>query len=163
MTGDLHDHAFPDSPKWYARRTMESGHVMQAALCWLGIYYLIVKPFRLLGCDNPDALSHYNNTGLRPRFSRIFSTWREYENCQWVTIFPTEPLFQNPVGLRRSWSILKYTNDFYFFIIFLLPVFFSGWGKIVPGTVWFLACGLYLFCQHCWSLVISFCRRCSQR
>ena len=82
MTGDLHDHAFPDSPKWYARRTMESGHMMQAALCWLGIYYLIVKPFRLLGCDNPEALSHYNNTGLSPRFSRIFSTWREYENCQ---------------------------------------------------------------------------------
>lgn len=82
MTGDLHDHEFPDGPRWYPRRTTESGHVMQAALCWLGIYYLIVKPFKLLGCDNPEALSHYNNTGLQPRFSRIFSTWREYENCQ---------------------------------------------------------------------------------
>lgn len=148
MTGDLHDHAFPDSPKWYARRTMESGHMMQAALCWLGIYYLIVKPFRLLGCDNPEALSHYDNTGLSPRFSRIFSTWREYENCQWVRIFKFDFLWRTLIWFHvmvqyidvRTNSDL-YLHEYSYLMFLCHSVFCSGLGKIAHGTDWFLACG----------------------
>ena len=82
MSGDLHDHEFPNRPPLYEIRTTESGHMMQFALCWLGVYYIIVKPFKLFGCDSPEALRHYDNTGLKPRFSFLFRTWREYENCQ---------------------------------------------------------------------------------
>lgn len=82
MSGDLHDHEYPDSSPLYGIRTSDSGHIMQFALCLLGVYYLVIKPFKLFGCDNPENLRHYDNTGLKPRFSKIFKTWREYENCQ---------------------------------------------------------------------------------
>ena len=36
----------------YDIRTLEAGYVMQAALCWMSVYYLIVKPLKLFGGDS---------------------------------------------------------------------------------------------------------------
>ena len=92
MTGDLHDAEFPDSEDlWYDHRTLDSGHLMQAALCWLGIYFFVIKPFGLLGSDsNIESMKSYDCTGLKPRqfLARLgVKTWRDYEHWQYVS-FP---------------------------------------------------------------------------
>ena len=79
MTGDLHDHKFPDEESVYDIRTLQAGYVMQAALCWMSAYYLIVKPLKLFGGDNQRT----DDPGRPvPRLPKLFITWREYENVQ---------------------------------------------------------------------------------
>ena len=101
MIGDIHDHNFPEEPAWYPQRTIDCRNIMVAALCLLGAYYLIVKPLKLFNVDNPDAMVHYDRTGLKPRWpiSLLFKTWREYENvhilfwlgkdCAWNRLIPS--------------------------------------------------------------------------
>ena len=154
MTGDLHDHSYPNAEKWYDVRTKESGHMMQAALCWLGIYYLIVKPFKLLGCDNPEALKHYNNTGLQPRFQFMFSTWREYENCQYV-------LKSFHIIFRCFWISLIYLALIVFYIIGLLSILFwlgkdCAWNGLIP-SMWliFVLPTLLIACDFAFSSLFA--------
>ena len=79
MTGDLHDHQFPNEEPVYDIRTLEAGYVMQAALCWMSVYYLIVKPLKLFGGDSQRT----DDPGRpAPRLPKFFITWREYENVQ---------------------------------------------------------------------------------
>ena len=79
MTGDLHDHQFPNEEPLYDIRTLEAGYVMQAALCWMAAYYLIVKPLKLFGGDSQRS----DDPGRpAPRLPKFFITWREYENVQ---------------------------------------------------------------------------------
>eukprot|EP01038_Epipyxis_sp_PR26KG_P014646 gene14646-19677_t len=78
MSAELHDHQFPNAPKLYPSYTVISGKIMVAALCFLGIYYIIIKPFNLF----PASVSvdqEYDDTGLTCRF-KYFKSWREYEN-----------------------------------------------------------------------------------
>jgi len=79
MTGEVHDYHYPDEPSQYLRRQQQASYIMIAALCWLGIYYLIIRPLGLLK-PSEKAISIYDDTGLTPRFPAIFNTWREYEN-----------------------------------------------------------------------------------
>jgi hypothetical protein len=54
---------------------------MLAALIWLGIYYVSIKPFNLFP---PSAKSEeiYDLPQLKSRIPFLFKTWREYENVQ---------------------------------------------------------------------------------
>ncbi len=81
MTGELHDFSYPDEELWYPSRMVEAGHMMQAALCWLGVYYLCIKPAKLWP-PSLAAIHAYDETGLVSRFPYFLSTWREYENLQ---------------------------------------------------------------------------------
>ena len=80
ITGEVHDWNYPDEPKQYDIRTIETAYILDAGLCWLGLFYLIVKPLKLFDADNIVMLKRYDQTGLPARLPFIFSTWREYEN-----------------------------------------------------------------------------------
>ena len=67
-----------------ANRSSTAGYIMLGGLCWLTVFYLVIKPLSLLDCNNPKTISQYNISGLKPRWPLLFSTWREYENIQWV-------------------------------------------------------------------------------
>jgi hypothetical protein len=89
MSGELHDIEFPDRPSWYDQRTEESGHMLTAALSFLGFYYVIVKPISLL---YPGLISkhfglsedelHPSDLEITPRFPCYLKSWREYQNLQ---------------------------------------------------------------------------------
>ena len=83
MTGELHDFEFNDDqqPRWIQTRANDGQHIMIAALIWFGLYYCVVRPFDLLVPSN-ETLRIYDDTGLKPRLSQLFPTWREYENIQ---------------------------------------------------------------------------------
>ena len=52
---------------------------MAATLCWLGIYYLFLRPLNFLPvAQNSAMLTRYEEAGLRSRFS-YFQNWRQYE------------------------------------------------------------------------------------
>ena len=97
MEGELHDVKFPGQPPINDARQKEGGYIMITALCWLGIYYLFLRPFGLLPISTA-AKAHYDDTGLSCRFSSCFPTWRQYENihivfwlgkdCAWNTLIP---------------------------------------------------------------------------
>jgi hypothetical protein len=82
MIGDIHDKTFPDAAPWYPQRTKDCGNIMVAAIVLLSVYFLVVKPFKLLNVDHPVTVRHYDRTGLKPRWpvNLVFTTWREYEN-----------------------------------------------------------------------------------
>lgn len=79
---------------------------MESALAWLAIYYLAIKPFKILA---PLKISEdiYDDTGLAPRFQFLFSSWREYEN---VHIFFW-------LGKDYSWNIVNPIS----WVLFLIP------------------------------------------
>ncbi len=81
MTGELHDWSYPDEPPQYFARQTQAGYVMISALCWLGFYYLVIKPFKFF-VPSQETINRYNDTGLDSRFPMFFATWREYENIQ---------------------------------------------------------------------------------
>lgn len=82
ITAEVHDWNYPDEPPQYDEHTIQTAYILDAGLCWLGIYYLIVKPFKLFDADNPEKLKEYDTTGLPSRSPMFFHTWREYENFQ---------------------------------------------------------------------------------
>ena len=63
MEGELHDFKYPKYRQQYGSREKQSGYIMVAALCWLGIYYLFLKPFGLC-VASAEAISAYDDTGL---------------------------------------------------------------------------------------------------
>ncbi len=81
MSGDLHDFEFPDGPRLYPQHTVEAGHLMKAAIVFLAIYYLSIRPFRLFQPSRESEME-YDDTGLTCRFTSIFRSWREYESVQ---------------------------------------------------------------------------------
>ena len=103
ITGEVHDWNYPDEPPLYDERTVQASYILDAGLCWLGIFYLIVKPLKLLDADNPVQLRRYDGTGLPARFPFLFPTWREYENahilfwmakdCAWANNVPAMWIF----------------------------------------------------------------------
>jgi hypothetical protein len=64
----------------YLERTYETQIILDTGLCLLGVYYLVVRPFKLFKSGDPDALERYDSTGLPSRWPLLFSNWREYEN-----------------------------------------------------------------------------------
>ena len=47
MTGELHDFDYPNQEKEYIPRQKQAADTMTAALVWLGVYFLIIKPFKI--------------------------------------------------------------------------------------------------------------------
>ena len=82
MIGELHDAARPQEVKQYDLHMVQAGHTMQAALAWLGLYYVILRPCKVIPTPSNNALKTYDESGLQPRFSFILASWREYENMQ---------------------------------------------------------------------------------
>ena len=78
MAGEAHDHAFPDAISISDLHTDQSAHMLEAALVWLAIYYLIILPFNLFPAS-PEAIAEYDDGEYTPRFS-YFKNYRQYEN-----------------------------------------------------------------------------------
>ena len=74
MTGDLHDWQYPNSPSVYASRCNISANIMIAALCWLSVYYLILRPFRLLPEKADYSILTHNHSAVSR--SLWFKSWR---------------------------------------------------------------------------------------
>ena len=55
--------------------------MMKAAICYIVVYYLTVKPFKLFQ-PSAQAARVYNDVELKSRFPSVFQSWREYENVQ---------------------------------------------------------------------------------
>lgn len=57
MSGDLHDYFYPDEPSIYDERLSDSAHVLEATMCWLGIFYFFIKPFDIkMGSGDKNKL-----------------------------------------------------------------------------------------------------------
>jgi lysylphosphatidylglycerol synthetase-like protein (DUF2156 family) len=78
MSGEAHDATYPEEDPVAEIRATESSHVFEAALLWLGVYYLIVIPFNLIPVSH-EALKAYDDGKFKPRFS-YFRNFRQYEN-----------------------------------------------------------------------------------
>jgi len=79
MTGELHDHEYPNEPSIYNQRTYEAGIMLKCAFVFVAIFTLVMKPFGLLK-PRVEALNKYDRAGLRPRCRFLFPSWRDYEN-----------------------------------------------------------------------------------
>jgi uncharacterized membrane protein YiaA len=79
MIGELHDSKYPNERSMYNARAGECGFIMMVALIWIGLYYAILKPLKLMN-ETTSKPEEYDTTGLKCRFSWFFKTWREYEN-----------------------------------------------------------------------------------
>ena len=86
MSGELHDVAYPDAPPVYNVRALQAGHVLQSAMCFMAVYYLILKPLKVLDRFQVDDLVD-DTTALQPRLPRLFPSWRHYEQIQYVLAF----------------------------------------------------------------------------
>ena len=82
MSADIATYRYPDVPAYYESRAEVAGDIMLSGLCWLTFFYLVIKPYKLLNCENPEALEKYENTEMLPRWILFFNSWREYENIQ---------------------------------------------------------------------------------
>ena len=78
MSNDIYNDKYPYSEDAYQVRKNQSMHVMESALIWLAVWYLIIRPANLFPVQETDS-SVYDDADLRPRFS-YFKTWRQYEN-----------------------------------------------------------------------------------
>ena len=85
MTGELDDWNYPDEEPQYDIRQTQSGYIMVATLCLLGTYIVFLKPLGYWK-PSPEAVHVYDDTGLASRIPKLFSTWREYENVQYVLV-----------------------------------------------------------------------------
>lgn len=81
MSGEIHDYHYPHSPSWMIARQTDAGHIMIAAMCWLFVYYTVIKPFRFWQ-PSKESLLKYDETGLTEMKEWKYITWREYENSQ---------------------------------------------------------------------------------
>lgn len=78
MTGEAHDYAYPDSPELSDIHTAQCARILETALLWLAVYYLVILPFDLMPVK-PEAVAEYDDGSLKPRFS-YFKNFRQYEN-----------------------------------------------------------------------------------
>lgn len=81
MSGELHDYANPNAPPLYEKRMKESSPILISAMCWLLIYFFIIRPLKILQ-PSQEAIEAYDETGLYCRYTWFFRSWREYENIQ---------------------------------------------------------------------------------
>ena len=79
MIGDVHDVEFPDRKSMYDERQKGCQHIMEAALIWLALWYLIVRPLKLLPEPDEETARMYDEHDLVPSIP-YFKTWRTYES-----------------------------------------------------------------------------------
>ncbi len=82
MTSELHDFKYPNSAEQYPRHQGEAGIILQCALAFLGLYYIVLRAGKLLPPPSPTSLRQFDETGLQCRFRALVGSWREYENMQ---------------------------------------------------------------------------------
>lgn len=93
MTGEEYDETF-QTEALGDPRDVESGMLMVALLCWLGVYHLFLNPLGMITRDSNTYLHDlYDVAGLKSRFS-CFKNWRDYEymhivcwigkDCSWM-------------------------------------------------------------------------------
>lgn len=78
MIGEAHDYEFPYEPPVSAAHADSSARVLEVALIWVCLYYLIILPFNLLPVSRA-SLSEYDDGTFTPRFA-CFHNFRQYEN-----------------------------------------------------------------------------------
>lgn len=90
MSGEIADWYSPNSAvKVYDSRKLDCQHVMEGALAWILLYYVVVRPldlFERLGLgqrNNPAHRKYFYNAGVKPRFPCL-SSWRQYEQLHIV-------------------------------------------------------------------------------
>ena len=141
MTGDIHDYVldYPDDDynDWYDRQTSQAAIMMETGISWLAFFYLIVKPLKLFGADDPDTVAAYDTTGLPPRWPFLFKTWREYENIHIVFWLGKDVAWINLIP--SMW------------VIFLVPTFGIAWDMVFV-TFW----KKHLMVDHAHNLAILF-------
>jgi len=72
MAGEVGIHGDDDT------NSPECAHILSAALCWMALYYLCLRPLGIV-VPSSKTLSRYKHSGLKPRFN-YFLTWRQYEH-----------------------------------------------------------------------------------
>jgi len=83
----------------------QAGDFMIAGACFLGVYYLFLKPYNILK-DDPKMTQLCLREGLIPRFS-YFKTWRQYEHFHTLCW----------LGKDLSWD----QNNPYTYVVFMIP------------------------------------------
>lgn len=81
-----------------------AGHCMAAALTFLLVYHLILRPLRLLPADPSVLQKKYDMAQLHCRFSEFFS-WRQYEHLH--TLFWLAKDFSWNREYRYAWCIFS--------------------------------------------------------
>lgn len=114
MIGELHDDHYGytdnDDNSIVDKYTHEGGCMLIATMVWVSLYYIILKPLKLL--DEEDNHDVDATSSLKPRFSFFFKTWNEYEN---VHIF-----FWAGKDTAWNWWIQS------MWIVFFVPTFIIG-------------------------------------
>jgi hypothetical protein len=78
MTGEKYDETFSLN-RFGDKRDQESAYLMGATLCWLAVYYIVLRPLQLVSTTpNSFLLNKYEEAGLKSRFG-YFKNWRQYE------------------------------------------------------------------------------------
>lgn len=132
MAGEVGIHGDDDS------NSPETAQILIAALCWLGLYYVVLRPMGWITVSS-KMLQRYKQTGLKSRFS-YFITWRQYEHAH--TLFW--------LGKDLSWNRLEPISWVFFSIPTILIAFDFIWvtwrkGQIVDSAhytaqlIWVLA------------------------
>lgn len=78
MSGEAYDAEYPNQTSIAVLRTQQSSHILEAALLWVGFYYIVIIPFNLLPISE-KALKEYDDGEFKPRFT-YFRNFRQYEN-----------------------------------------------------------------------------------
>lgn len=78
MVGEAHDLTFPEESPVSSQNVFVSTRVLEIALIWILIYYVVILPLRILHVD-PASIAEYDNGLLKPRCS-VFENFRQYEN-----------------------------------------------------------------------------------
>ena len=80
MIGETHDVTYPNDTPIADTTATQSSHVLEVAIVWIGIYFLIIVPCNLMPISK-SALEAYDDGVLKPRVN-YFRNFRQYENIQ---------------------------------------------------------------------------------
>ena len=116
ITGEVHDWKYPEDLPIYDERTTQTGYILSIGLCWLVIFYVFVRPFKLFDVENHEMLIRYDTTGLSPRLPWLFKTWRDYENmhvlfwmgkdCAWANNKPGMWIVFTAPTIAMAWDFM---------------------------------------------------------
>eukprot|EP01099_Mayorella_cantabrigiensis_P002369 TRINITY_DN2042_c0_g1_i1.p1 TRINITY_DN2042_c0_g1~~TRINITY_DN2042_c0_g1_i1.p1 ORF type:complete len:325 (-),score=34.71 TRINITY_DN2042_c0_g1_i1:181-1155(-) len=106
---ELHDHQFPNEKPIYDEHTEDTSWILTAGMCWLGLYYFVVYPLKLLPpvSEEVDDIFDECPVVLPTALSSVFPKLRNIENLHilcWL-------------GKDTAWAFLIKP----FWIVFLIP------------------------------------------
>ena len=84
MWGDLHDLAYPSEDAMYKTSKFQGMIILGIAMSWMLLYYIIVRPFKLLPSPPYEVDYFYSQSEVKPpahlHLLFLFPTWRQYEH-----------------------------------------------------------------------------------